>query len=476
MQATNLPASLAAVVRHRRFWTHWLGVAGAEDPDSTPYPQLAECQARLPVGGRHALVLSIDSWLSYLELGLSTDGGPAQTLGFDDGAHWHPHALRWTELDLFCRAIAAHDPSLPHPGVPLLLLARFAPLCDLDDANWALGLLAQAWRPFGDDVSLWLDRIDARGCGFGWRQSGERFVLEQSEDVRFEGRALYTLRSDDEETEFPFEDFAEALVDARTVASPPVPVARVAAPAPMQWFSLTLDYQRSALPSEAAKLIGDTLQAALAAHGLGSASVSGYTSDGVGRRLEASLTGQTRDPARAFRLIAEVLRGFGALEAVSFVRPEHATWAEATPPRFLNLARLELAHWGYGEQQGVRFDRVLLEAEDRDELAELFEVPGRQPGRWHSRSLADGGLVAVALGRADEPADGLSLTIERPSGAVAELILTLMSRFRLTLLPGLVVADAALASELNTSWPRVRLVRSVEELIAAVPSLAAGPQ
>lgn len=38
-------------------------------------------------------------------------------------------------LDLICKRVALRDPSLPHPGLPLLLLSRFAPITDSEKAD-----------------------------------------------------------------------------------------------------------------------------------------------------------------------------------------------------------------------------------------------------------------------------------------------------------------------------------------------------
>lgn len=62
-------------------------------------------------------------------------------LGWDDLAHWHPHALRWSETDLVCRAVALDDPDAAYPGPRLALLGRFTPVCDEADAALAVPLL-----------------------------------------------------------------------------------------------------------------------------------------------------------------------------------------------------------------------------------------------------------------------------------------------------------------------------------------------
>ena len=52
-------------------------------------------------GGGHRLALELSPVLGYHSLGILSPGEvEAVELGWDDCAHWHPYALRWSELDL----------------------------------------------------------------------------------------------------------------------------------------------------------------------------------------------------------------------------------------------------------------------------------------------------------------------------------------------------------------------------------------
>ncbi|KAL2117682.1 hypothetical protein VTJ04DRAFT_7342 [Mycothermus thermophilus] len=73
-------------------------------------------------------------------------------IGYDDQFRWHPYVLRWAEFELFSRAVAAAATTATErpkqrwgtlPGLVILLLCRFAPMCtntlhddgDEDDAE-----------------------------------------------------------------------------------------------------------------------------------------------------------------------------------------------------------------------------------------------------------------------------------------------------------------------------------------------------
>ncbi len=131
------------------------------------------------VGDGHHAVLSMDpSADSYSLLVTTPDSAEAAELGWDDLAHWHPHALRWSELDLICRAIAARDPELRHPGAPLALLCRFAAVFDDDDVDQAVAVVEEAyaalrpprWEGYWPCGADWLERADFRGVNVIWQR------------------------------------------------------------------------------------------------------------------------------------------------------------------------------------------------------------------------------------------------------------------------------------------------------------------
>jgi hypothetical protein len=134
------------------------------------------------VGAGHRVVLTVDNGIGYHSLGIADPGSPDTVeLGWDDMAHWHPYALRWSELDLVCRAIAALDPRLPHPGAPLALLCRFAAVFEDDDVDHAVAtvdaayasLRPQEWTGYWPCGADWLARADFRGENVTWRRDDD---------------------------------------------------------------------------------------------------------------------------------------------------------------------------------------------------------------------------------------------------------------------------------------------------------------
>ncbi|WP_144120671.1 hypothetical protein [Catellatospora sichuanensis] len=149
--------------------------AALDDEDDEDEPEMT---AVFDVGGGHRLVLELSPVLGYHSLGIQGPGDAEDAcLGWDDQAHWHPYALRWSELDLTCRALAARDPLLPHPGPALALLARFAAVFD-DDAAQAEAMVDAAfdslrpdgWHGYWPRAADWLARADFRGAGVVWQR------------------------------------------------------------------------------------------------------------------------------------------------------------------------------------------------------------------------------------------------------------------------------------------------------------------
>jgi hypothetical protein len=160
-------------------------------------------------------------------------------LGWDDQAHWHPDALRWTELDLIARAAAVVDPVLRHPGPVLALAARFVVLDHNDNLDaitplmdaafgppptrhieadpmtptltidFPLPVPAATWWPRTRD---WLHRVDGRYSGVAWHQNeAGTWTVDQDDSIEV-NRYLYTLRRPN--GEFPFVEWRNLLAAA----------------------------------------------------------------------------------------------------------------------------------------------------------------------------------------------------------------------------------------------------------------------
>jgi hypothetical protein len=177
------------------------------------------------VDQQHALTLQANLGLRCFSLGVFPPrGGEPIELGWDDDAHWHPHALRWDEVDAVARALAWRDLTLPHPGLVVMLLCRFAPMAEGQDGDLGAWLLEAASRAVPIDAStkerIWR-RTDMRHAGVRWREHAQRgFVLEQDETLRREfHHGLYSLRNERPDTTFPFAILKEMVDAARRTAS-----------------------------------------------------------------------------------------------------------------------------------------------------------------------------------------------------------------------------------------------------------------
>jgi hypothetical protein len=125
------------------------------------------------VGEGCLLVLDVCLELDQHELGILVPGlsEPAE-LGWDDTVRWHPHALRWSELESICRAV---DGEL-HPGPALALLCRFAAVFEDDDVEAATAAVEAAyvslrpadWTGYWPGAADWLARADLRGQNVIW--------------------------------------------------------------------------------------------------------------------------------------------------------------------------------------------------------------------------------------------------------------------------------------------------------------------
>ncbi|MFD0519230.1 hypothetical protein [Paractinoplanes durhamensis] len=112
-----------------------------------------ELRTSFPVTGGYALVLDLDLATGERTLGLRipAHSEPVQ-LGRAPAEGPYPAALRWWELDLCARVIALEDPTLPHPGLVVALLAPFAPPMPDDDEATIAAIRTAAYRSLRRDV------------------------------------------------------------------------------------------------------------------------------------------------------------------------------------------------------------------------------------------------------------------------------------------------------------------------------------
>ena len=213
----HLPQPLQSLLRTRRFWTDFFWETHA---DFEAYPELDGCTLGFPVAPGYVLALTLDDSLSFFSLAIKAPAQEAVRIGWDDEGHYHPHTLRWPELELLCRAIALQDPDLPHPGLPLLLLHRFAPICPADDLDSILPMLVAAWAERDlfsqSEIRDFVERRDTRDGTFTWRddaETGHWYLDQQDPDAP---RGLYTLRHP-VNPEFPHNELNQMLRGAQSI-------------------------------------------------------------------------------------------------------------------------------------------------------------------------------------------------------------------------------------------------------------------
>ena len=203
---------LLTAVQTQRFWPDYTF-------DTEPQSAGIDYSFSLPVAKRYAIRLSFDDEFLGIDLGFAHPGGTSE-LGWDDQAHFHPHVLRWDELELISRASAKLDPRLQHPGITILLLSRFSPICGSDDIEHIRPIVRAAWRTLGilndDQIESELSRYDCRLGGFVWKLSEPLgWTIHQSEeDFLRSGIDLYTTRCA-ENPSFAFEQWNQLIAAAR---------------------------------------------------------------------------------------------------------------------------------------------------------------------------------------------------------------------------------------------------------------------
>ncbi|MFI9639147.1 hypothetical protein ACIG87_03640 [Micromonospora sp. NPDC051925] len=240
----GIPAPLRESLQDPVFWARYTFAAddgpGADrlgaiedllddDHDDDDDGQDGALRATFDVGGGQFVVLDVDTRLSAYELGVTGPGSAELAgLGWDDLAHWHPYALRWSELELICRAAGMRDPLLSHPGAPMALLCRFAAVFEDDDVDAAVATVDAAYgvlRPPGWDGYWpsgvdWLERADFRGQQVVWhRDEAGNLWAAQDDDHATPFHSTRVTRPGAEE-EFPHARLRSLLAAAAaTVAT-----------------------------------------------------------------------------------------------------------------------------------------------------------------------------------------------------------------------------------------------------------------
>jgi len=144
-------------------------------------------------------------------------------MGWDDQAHWHPHVLRWKELEAICRCLAVRDPRLAHPGIPLLLIYRFAQGDADDDPNAVRATIAAGWRSLNlfseSEIVQAVQQTDTHVIP---REGDRQWVWEATHGWVNSRDEAYSLRQAHNER-FPFALFNGMLAEAERCATSGAP-------------------------------------------------------------------------------------------------------------------------------------------------------------------------------------------------------------------------------------------------------------
>lgn len=465
---------LASLIGDARFWTDAYFVTAPEDVDA--YADLEDVSFRI---GEHVLTHSFGGLYEF-SLGLARCNEAPVEIAFDDQAHWHPHLFRWEELEAVCAAIAAGDRGLPHPGVPLLLLARFAIVTDEPEAQRAWAVMAAAWDRLGllsvDARRNIFDRLDARGAGVSWvKDDAGHLHPTQPEHLRGV-RPLYSLRRPapplgeldaipEARGPFPFDELDAMLTRARAIAGPPVAVDGAEAPRPLEALTLTLDHQRG-VPAELAGLVATVFDRWLREHGGGRATIQGHMSASNGRRLTTSLRVTARrsplDTLALLRPLAVRLGVGGALGAPTRMRPALS----------VQLANVTLARWQLGGEDGAQFRATPLSPEQRQAISDFLVAHGAGPPEasgWREVRLPSTVVRVGFIGLEDDPRiDGGCVEADAATPEAADLVVRLARAASLYVLPPVLATGEEQARALGHDWLTVEVVGDGHALLRAL--------
>lgn len=297
----------------------WVGYFWEEGAPTVGFPDGEAIHLEFGRLGDFAFELQILPRFSEIALYLIHPGRPqGQQLGWDDPAHGHPHVLRWEELDLISRITEKTDmdPDFGHPGLPLLLLCRFAPICLDDDAPAILQKLTRAWRSLDIfrevEFQGYMEFIDRRQDAFRWFEGANGWVLDADPDHPAGAIPPLTFRHE-KNAEFPSRPLEEYMKRLRKLVGPSphqpkdgnVPTLR-----PRYEVRVTVP-EPEPLESRG-KGVAGPLNSALREASLGHAGVAG--ADYVGtQRVSSAVDVQIRgDLARGIEILQKALRDMGA--------------------------------------------------------------------------------------------------------------------------------------------------------------------
>ncbi|WP_106410499.1 hypothetical protein [Pseudofrankia saprophytica] len=121
-----LPEPLITEMREDLFWSEVLWEDAWEDAWVPQAARKPSVRFAVDVGDDYGIGTNVmlGSGMQSLEI-YAPGSADGEDIGYVDGAHPMPKALRWEELELVCRASALRDPEIRHPGPVAALLLPY---------------------------------------------------------------------------------------------------------------------------------------------------------------------------------------------------------------------------------------------------------------------------------------------------------------------------------------------------------------
>ena len=469
-----LPGGLAERLRTRAFWLGYLGLKSddaaeeeeeeEEEEEDEEDEDQGDTTLTIHLPGQHRLELRISPWLEECSLHLHLPGlGQDYEVANNDGGHPFPHLLRWDELEHVCQAATILQGSGSEDGRLLLLLHRFAPICQDTDFARATSLLEAAWRSLGllgeREIRSSMERIDRRGSGFRWQRAPTGWRLESDEEW-----GVHSLRASEDFPSAVWTDLAQRAADLCGGQPSARAVPATILPRLLESSYLTLkckDDVRS-LPEAFGPFLASFLGHAFHDLDLGEVWLTGSGAQTMFFLVRAC------DASLAYGLIAQALLWANAPEPIGLELTEQ--------PLVLRLGQLEAEMFEEDDLPPGFFTLTegYLERWQRDGLTSaLANLAAEEPDAegWRRVPCVDHGALKVCTRTLDsDECEGVTIVIEQPSPAASASVWRLAQRSGLHVLP-LALAVSIHAEDYEGPWPSVRRVSpaELEEILAAGP-------
>ncbi|KAK0620115.1 hypothetical protein B0T14DRAFT_520617 [Immersiella caudata] len=476
-----------------------------------------------PWDDTYNLSFSISPELSYFELTFCAPNLYNVSIAHDDQAHWHPWVLRWEELELVCRAVSAtfakrrekakeagedeDEANLrrwEHPGLPLLFLYRFAPICVGDDVDRIVSMLVKAWKKvLGDggterDIRRFVERMDFRRRNFRWFKEGENWWIGVGDDAETAG-AVYTYRDRDsvKSGKWRNEDWNKLVEEARAVVEDEGGLGELSeedrelaarfAPRTKHGLSLWLQLREKDRPlhQRAGRYFSLTLDAVLRILDLGRLSSSGassrtingesvWTSDHMSISIHGGLE-------RGRAIIKQMLWWIRAPLSSTLMDSSYkdlpfniADGAEDTiPETYLGIIVpdiLPTCSWLVGHTLP---DSLCTALQSKEVLQDTANVSGPTSEGWLTVTTTDGGELGFNLSRFDdEELEGTGAVLLRKLTPQASAVLhALMNASGAVLTPVALAAKPLNSDVADMHWPPHRIVDAgtLHEILSGGP-------